>query len=590
MKCLSKPASTLVRTICAVFFLAYFSFAQSSPSAEDLLISKNLNGHSGGKLVASLRSEPKTLNPVTSVDIASREVIAQMNADLVHINRLTQNTEPALAKSWKVSSDGLEYTLKLRQGIRFSDGHPLTAEDVLFSFTVYLDETVHSPQRDALIVGGQPISVRKVDASTLVFRLSKPYAAAERLFDSLAILPRHLLEATYKDGKLAQTWGLATTPQQIAGLGPFRLKEYVAGQYLKLERNPYYWQADGEKHRLPYLDEITFLFVANADAELIRFQAGDTDVINRISAEDYALLEKDQGAHSFRVYDVGPSLEYNFLFFNLNSVLPAQSDISRKQTWFRDVKFRQAVSLAVDRESIMRLVYRGRATPLWTPVTPASSFWMDKSIPHPTRSIPDARNLLQSAGFHWSQEGDLIDASGAAVKFSILVSASNNQRVQMATIIQQDVKELGITAQVAPLEFRSVLDRIFQTHDYDAAVLGLGAGDVDPTSQMNVWLSSGNDHVWDIGEAHPATSWEGEIDQLMQKQLSTLKPESRKLLYDRVQEIVATNLPVISLASPNTLVAAKNRLENFKPATLDSHTLWNSQELFLSPQKSAGEQ
>jgi peptide/nickel transport system substrate-binding protein len=159
----------------------------------------------------------------------------------------------------------------------------------------------------------------------------------------------------------------------------------------------------------------------------------------------------------------------------------------------------------------------------------------------------------------------------------------------MATIIQQDLKELGIAVQVAPLEFRSVLDRIFQTHDYDAVVLGLGGGDVDPNSQMNVWLSSGNDHVWDIGEAHPATSWEAEIDQLMQKQLSTLKPEARKLLYDRVQEIIASNLPVISLVSPNILMAAKNEVGNFSPAVLDPHTLWNSQELFISDVRSSGQ-
>jgi peptide/nickel transport system substrate-binding protein len=151
----------------------------------------------------------------------------------------------------------------------------------------------------------------------------------------------------------------------------------------------------------------------------------------------------------------------------------------------------------------------------------------------------------------------------------------------MATIIQQDVKELGIKAQVVPLEFHSVLDRIFQTHDYEAAVLGLGGGDVDPNSQMNVWSSTGNDHVWDIGEKHPATNWEAEIDQLMQKQLSTLKPGARKLLYDRVQMIVAANLPVISLVSPDTLVGVKDKVSNFKPAVLDPHTLWNSEELFL---------
>jgi peptide/nickel transport system substrate-binding protein len=563
---------------------------QSMAPREELLTSSNPVGQSGGHLVVSLRSEPKTLNPVTSVDISSREVIAQMTADLIHINRLSQNIEPALAKSWKVSPDGLRYTIELRRGLRFSDGQPLTVDDVVFSFAVYLDENVHSPQRDSLMVGGKPIAVRRADSGTIVFQLAQPYAAAERLFDSVSILPRHLLEAAYKEGKLAQSWGLTTSALQIAGLGPFRLKEYVAGQYLVLERNPYYWKIDQEKHRLPYLDQITFLFVPNADAEVMRFQAGDTDIINRVSAEDYSLLEKDQAARSFRVYDVGPSLEYNFLFFNLNSVLPAQSDISRRQNWFRQTKFRQAVSLAIDREGINRLVYRGRATPLWTPVTQASSFWVNNSIPHPPRSIEQARKLLESAGFSWSHDGDLTDLSGAGVKFSIITSASNSQRTQMATIIQQDLKELGISVQVVPLEFRSVLDRIFQTHDYDAAVLGLGGGDVDPNSQMNVWLSSGNDHVWDIGETHPATSWEAEIDQLMEKQLSTLKPEARKLLYDRVQEIIATNLPVISLVSPNTLVGAKDQLANFRPAVLDPHTLWNSQELFLSGQRAAGQQ
>jgi peptide/nickel transport system substrate-binding protein len=567
-----------------------FGLTQSIAPREELVTSSNPVGQAGGHLVVSLRSEPKTLNPVTSIDISSREVIAQMTADLIHINRLSQNTEPALAKSWKVSSDRLQYTLKLRQGLRFSDGHPLTVDDVLFSLTVYLDENLHSPQRDALMVGGKPITVRRVDADTIVFQLAQPYAAAERLFDSVSILPRHLLEAAYKEGKLAQSWGLTTSAQQIAGLGPFRLKEYVAGQYLTLERNPYYWKIDREKHRLPYLDQITFLFVPNADAEVIRFQAGDTDIINRVSAEDYSLLEKDQTAHSFRVYDVGPSLEYNFLFFNLNSVLPTQTDVAHKQNWFRQLKFRQAVSLAIDRDGISRLVYRGRATPLWTPVTQASSFWVNHSIPHPPRSIDQARKVLQAAGFSWSRDGDLTDSSGAIVKFSIITSASNSQRTQMATIIQQDLKELGISVQVVPLEFRSMLDRIFQTHDYDAAVLGLGGGDVDPNSQMNVWLSSGNDHVWDIGEAHPATSWEAEIDQLMEKQLSTLKPEARKLLYDRVQEIIATNLPVISLVSPNTLVGAKDQLANFRPAVLDPHTLWNSQELFLSGQRAAGQQ
>jgi peptide/nickel transport system substrate-binding protein len=570
--------------IVAAFTCAFAASnrAQAQTPSQEILIADNPIGQPGGRLVVSLRSEPKTLNPVTSADISSREVIAQMVGDLVHINRLSQQTELALAKTWHVSPDGLRYSLELRRGLHFSDGHPVDADDVIFSFKVYLDEAVHSPQRDLLVIHGSPISVEKVDTYRVVFKLAQPYASAERLFDSIAILPRHLLEEAYKSGRLGQSWGLGTSPQELAGLGPFRLKEYVAGERITLERNPYYWRADRAGTRLPYLDQITFLFVANSDAEVIRFQAGDTDVINRISAEDYSVLERDQGPRSFHLSDLGPSLEFNFLFFNLNSVLPAQSfALARKQAWFREVKFRQAVSLSIDRQAIIRIVYRGRGTPLWTPVTPASNFWVDTAIPHPARSVEDARKLLASARFSWKDDGTLVDASGSPVEFSIITSASNLQRTQIATMIQADLKDLGIRIQVVALDFHSVLDRILQTHDYEAAVLGLGAGDVDPTSEMNIWRSSGNDHVWDLGEPHPATSWESEIDQLMEKQLSTMRPKDRKLLYDRVQEILAEELPIICLASPNILVGAKDQLANFKPATLDPHTLWNSQELFF---------
>jgi peptide/nickel transport system substrate-binding protein len=550
---------------------------------EELAISTNEIGHPGGRLSVSLRSEPKTLNPVTSTDISSREVIAQLTSDLIHINRLSQQTEPALAKTWQVTPDGLRYTLHLRRGLRFSDGHSFDADDVVFSFKAYLDENVRSPQRDLLLVGNQPIMVRKVDSYTVSVELSRPYAAAERLFDSVAMLPKHLLEGAYNSGKLSQVWSLDTPAQQIVGLGPFRLKEYVPGQRIVLERNPYFWKADHEGQRLPYLQEILFFFVPNADAEVIRFQAGDSDLINRVSAEDYSVLEKDQGTR-FRLWDLGPSLEFNFLFFNLNRALPDQSSaLAQKQTaWFRLTKFRQAVSLAIDREAITHIVYRGRGTALWSPVTPANRLWVNLSTPHPPRSVQDARALLQSAGFSWKQDGTLLDRSLVPVEFTIITSASNAQRMKMATMVQADLKDLGIRVEIVPIEFHSLLDRIFKTHDYEAAVLGLGGGDVDPNSDMNVWSSGGNDHVWDLGEPHPSTDWEREIDLLMEQQLSALRTEKRKALYDRVQVILAEELPIICLASPNVLVGARNDVANFKPAPLDPHTLWNSPELFLA--------
>ena len=274
---------------CIWLMSSLLAFGASSPArqapkaTEDVRVTAADTGRPGGRLVASLHSDPKSLNPVTALDAYSKEVISLLFADLIHTNPYTQHTETALAKSWKASSDGKRYTLELRRGVRFSDGNPFDADDVVFSFKVYLDEKVHSPQRDLLEVGGKPIQVRKIGPYEVEFELPEPYAAAERLFDSVRILPRHLLERAYEEGKISQVWEMATNPGEIAGLGAFRLKQYVPGQQIVVERNPFYWKVDPSGNRLPYLDEIAFLIVPTEDAEVIRFQAGDIDVISRMA-------------------------------------------------------------------------------------------------------------------------------------------------------------------------------------------------------------------------------------------------------------------------------------------------------------------
>lgn len=558
---------------------------QGTKTAEELLTLTGEIGRCGGRLVVSLRAEPKTLNPLTAADAPSREVIlGAMQADLVHINRETQLTEPALAKSWKVSADHLQYTLTLRKGLRFSDGQPLDADDVLFTFRVYLDASVHATQRDLLIMGGAPIRVRKVDAWTVVFELPKPYGAEERLFDGFAILPRHLLEKAYQEGRLAQVWTLATPAKEWAGLGPFRLREYVVGQRLVLERNPFYWKVDAQGNRLPYLDEVDFLVVPSAEGQVLRFQSGETDVISRLGAENFVALSRQP--HGYSMADVGPGLEYNFLFFNLNDAGQRPSpEIRRKQKWFRELKFRQAVSLAVDREALVRLVYQGRGAPLWGPVGPGNRRWVNASLAHPPRSIERARQLLKEASFSWasSANGDslLVDSEGKPVEFSILTSSSSSERTKMATLLQDDLQQLGMRVQVAPLEFRSLIDRVTQTKEYEACLLGLVSFDADANSDLNVWLSSGGTHLWNPSQTHPATAWEAEIDRLMEQQLTTPGYEQRKKLFDRVQEILAENQPMIFLASPHILAGAKNSIGNFHPAVLEPYVLWNVEQLYL---------
>jgi peptide/nickel transport system substrate-binding protein len=353
---------------------------------------------------------------------------------------------------------------------------------------------------------------------------------------------------------------------------------------LVLERNPFYWKEDAKGNRLPYLDEVDFLFVPSSDAQVLRFQSGETDVISRLGAENFSVLARQQG--SYTMTDAGPGLEYNFLFFNLNDIgEKASPEIVQKQKWFREVKFRQAVSSAVDREAIVRLVYQGRGAALWGPVTPGNRRWENTSLSHPTRSIDRARELLKEAGFSWinGPNGDptLVDSQGKPVEFSILTSSSNGDRTKMAALIQDDLKQLGMRVQVVPLELRSLIDRLTQTREYDACILGLVSFDADPNADLNVWLSSGDRHLWNPSQSHPATAWEAEIDRLMEQQLSEPSYDRRKKLYDRVQEILAENQPMIFLASSHILTGAKNTIGNFRPAVLEPYVLWNVEQLFL---------
>ncbi|HMD49323.1 MAG TPA: ABC transporter substrate-binding protein, partial [Bryobacteraceae bacterium] len=538
-------------------------------------------GRYGGTLVVPQRAEPKTLNPVTALDAPSRDVIRRMMADLVSINRQTQETEPSIAKSWTVSKDGREFVLDLRRGLRFSDGHPMDADDVLFTFQVYLDENVHSPQRDLLIVGDRPLRVEKLDQYRVRFRLAQPYAASERIFDSLAILPRHLLEQAWREGKLADAWSLNVAPASIAGMGPFRLKEYQPGVRIVLEKNPYYWKTDRQGNRLPYLAQIEFRFVPVEDAQVLRFMSGEADILNRIGYRNFEMLRRDAQTKDDQLLDAGPGLEYNFLFFNLGPVdAQRYPEIALRQAWFRNLQFRQAVSAALDRDAIVRLVYGGHAAPLWGHVTPGNRLWQNTALPKPSHSAERARQLLRGAGFHWDQDGALLDSSGKRLEFSLVVSSSSPERLQMATVIQDDLKQIGILVHVVSLEFRALLDRVLNSREYEACILGLGGGDADPNSEMNVWLSNGASHLWSLGQPQPMTPWEAELDRLVRQQMITLNRSERKRLYDRVQEIATENLPLICLASPNVLVAARRDLGNFKPSVLDHYTLWNVEQLY----------
>jgi peptide/nickel transport system substrate-binding protein len=297
-------------------------------------------------------------------------------------------------------------------------------------------------------------------------------------------------------------------------------------------------------------------------------------------------LKRDRGG-PLQLIDLGPSLEYTFLVFNQNELTVKHDPALReKQGWFREPLFREAVSAAIDRDSIVRLAYSGLASPIWTHVTDGNKQWVNKAIPRPARSLDRARQLLRTAGFSWTSDGILVDRSNKEVAFSIVTSSSSSQRLQIATIIQDDLKQLGIKIAVVSLEFRSMLDRVFQTHDYEAAIMTLASGDTDPNAEMNVWTSKGSTRVWKLNGA-AETGWERELDELMRKQSTSTSPADRRQYYDKVQYIIAKDLPVICVVSPHVLVGAADRIQNLQPSILRPYLLTNADELYFRSEAAA---
>jgi peptide/nickel transport system substrate-binding protein len=555
--------------------------SSSRPTSTLLLLAAALGGCGGGapdsgsqsrnnRLVASLRSEPTGLDPFLTIDGPSVTVMDLLNGSLISFDEVRQEPRLDLAESLDVSADGRVLSVRLRPGLRFSDGTPCEPEDVLSSFAALLDAERASPLRPQLIVDGRPVEVSLAADRTLRFELAAPVASVERLLDGIPILARGMAAASAQ-------WSLATPPDRIAGMGPFRFRRHVPGQRIELERNPHYWRVDAAGGRLPYLDELVFQVVASPEAEVMLFSAGEIDVISSLSAHSFEVLERHHGDR-VRMWDVGPGLRFMFLLFNLNESTANAPSGPFVGSWFRRREFRQAVSLAVDREAIARLVFRGRAVPIASHETPGSRFWWDPVSRPPPRSLPEARRLLERSGFSWGSGGRLLDPEGRPVELTALVSAKNPDRPPAAELIREDLRGIGVELNAVSLTHGALVRRVLTTGEFDAAVLELGGGDPDPNAHLPILLSSGRLHLWQLA-GRPLFGWERTLDELMLRQLAARAPEERRRLYVEVQRIVAEQLPFVPLVSPHVLVGARRGLLGFEPAATGHPALWNADTL-----------
>lgn len=509
-----------------------------------------------------------------------------MVSSLVNLDLVTYQAGPGLAESWSVAPDQKTWTFKLRAGVRWSDGEPFSADDVVFTW----NDVMYNPQYNELTyelfrINGKNFEVTKLDDLTIRVVTPEIFAPFVEYFGGVPILPKHALKSAVENRVFSAAYGLNLKPEKIVGCGPYRLKEYQPGKFTLLERNPEYWMTDSNGRRLPYFDEV-MIQIGGPGAEPLLFLNGQSDVFENIRPENYGDFQTAAAQLKFELLNLGPGTERDFLWFNQNTgTNPAGKAIvdPKKLKWFRDKKFRQAVSCAINRDRIAREVYGGRAAPMYGFISTENQRWNNTAIPKFEFNLERAKALLKEIGV-MDRDGDgvLEDSDGTPLVIHFNSNTGNPARERSALLIAEDLKNLGVKLEFQPVDFKTLIEKINATFDYECALMGLGGGGVDPSSQINVLRSTDELHQWFPFQKTPSTPWEARIDQLMETQFKTLDFVERKKAFDEVQAILAEELPMIYTVAPYSYAAVRTRIGNLRPSVLTPYRVtWNLEELYF---------
>jgi peptide/nickel transport system substrate-binding protein len=552
-------------------------------------------GAYGGTMVLSTPDDPKTFNIILASDTATADVL-WFNVFRCPIDFRNGGNppdfDPGLCTKWEASPDAKTWTFYLRRGVRWSDGEPFDADDLVFTYNVILDKNVATPSRDVFVEhkdeSGNPVypDLEKVDDYTVRFKLHSPNGSFLDVIYNLWLIPRHKWEQPWRTGRFSSSMGLADDPNNIVGLGPFRLKEYVTGQRLVLERNPYFWKVDGRGQRLPYLDRMVFVIVKDFNTVQSKFQSGEIDVMQRVRPVDYALVKRMESPE-IKVEDIGISYDTNWIAFNQNTGLNPKTHKAFVEKWklqlFRDVKFRQAVSYAINREALINTVFNGRGVPIYSFISPGDKTWSSDDVMKYPYDPARARQLLAEIGLKDTNgDGILEDSEGHTVEFNIVTNTSNSQRVDTTSFIARSLQDIGLKANSLPVAMGSLVDKMEKNFDFDAMVLGWqGPTPPGPANSKNVVLSSGQNHVCFANQEQPSSEWEMRADNLMHQIDASADHAERYRLFAEVQRIWSEYLPEINLVASLEAVASKNKFGNLHAVPLSPRVTWNCEEIYV---------
>jgi len=544
-------------------------------------------GIPGGRLVMSTFADPKTFNPITANEESSRGIYRFLFASLLGSDPNTQEVTPGLADWWTNAPDNKTWTFHLRKNLHWSDGQPITADDVVFTMNDLIYSTNINPvMADALRVDDKNFIVTKLDDLTVQVVTPEIYAPFLEAFGAgVPIMPRHILEKSVAAGTFNSAYGANWNPSDIVGSGPFVIKEYKPAQYTLLARNPYFFEVDSNGQRLPYLDNIIYSIVPDWNTMSLRMLHGEDDMDDAVKPDEYDTFKAAEAHGKIKLLEPGPGSDDGFFMFNQNTNMDKDGSPlvdPKKLKWFRNTKFRQACAYAIDRDAIIRTIYSGRSEPEYGFVTIGNKKWFNPNTPKYPHDPAKALALLKEIGIE-KRNGDdfLTDADGNKIEFVLNTNTGNGQRQKMCLLIADDLQKLGMHVTFQPIEFNTLIDRLDNTFKFESVLLSEG-GSPDPAFQMNILKSSGFSHSWFPRQKSPSTDWEARIDQLMDAQLKTLNYNERKKYYDEVQQILGEQQPEIYTVVPLYYAATRTDTGNVRVTAMDYyHATWNAEELYF---------
>ena len=576
----------------AILFTALLIFLLSACSPEP--------SNYQSRLVVSTPSDASTFN--SPLNQSAYSVFGYIYEGLIIENGVTGELEPALAESWEVSEDEQTIVITLKEGLKWSDGEPLTVDDVVFSYNeIYLNDKIPSSLKDILRIGksGALPTVKKIDNLRVEFSTPEPFAPFVRYAGGLTILPAHALKesvrTTNSEGELnyLTKWGTDTPVTEIVGNGMYRIKSYAPNQRIILEKNPFYWRQDNQGNNLPYIENIVWQVIENTDNQLLNFRSGELDTI-KVAAEMFPLLKREENRGKYTIYNGGPTPASSFICFNINQGKNAQGKPlvdPIKSRWFNNKAFRQAIAYGINRKAMTNNIYRGLGAPQYSPIPVTSPFYLspEEGLKIYNYDPEKAKKLLLDAGFKYNQNGELLDSEGNQVEFTLLSSAGRKVREQMATQINQDLAKLGIKINMQFLSFNTYVRKLSLSKDWEVYLGGFTGGSIEPHGGYNIWSVNGRLHTFNQGpqpgdekiEGWKVNDWEQQIDDLYIQASQVFDEDKRKEFYGQAQQIIADELPFIYMVNPLEFDAIRNRIKGINYTELGGG-FWNLYELQIS--------